>query len=146
MMTLSERGEAFIKGFEKLRLRAYRNFPNEPWTAGFGHTGKDVNEDTICNGDQAETWFQCDLAGPERAVNLMTAPKMMLTQNRFDALVSFAFNVGVAAEGHSTLVALFNDGNIQGAAAEFLKWDHVDGKEVFGLLTRRRAERALFLS
>jgi len=140
--TLSLRGEAFIKGFEELRLTAYRKFPGEPWTCGYGHTGRDVTNGTTCDAAQAATWFKCDVAAPERAVNLMVA--VPLTQNQFDALVSFAFNVGIAAEAHSTMLRKVNALDYEGAAAEFVKWDHVNGVEVPGLKRRREAERDLF--
>ena len=66
--------------------------------------------------------------------------------NQFDALVSFTFNVGVGAEGHSTMAKLINARNFAGAAAQFPLWDHVDGLPNAGLLRRRQAEQALFLS
>lgn len=144
MRTLGPKGTALIKSFEELRLVAYRKFPGEPWTCGWGHTGPDVTEGTTCTADQAEVWFQCDIARPERAVNLMT--KQDLTQCEFDALVSFAYNVGVGAESHSTLIKLVNAGHFAAAADQFLQWDHVNGVESEGLKRRREAERTLFLT
>lgn len=142
-MKLGYRGEDLIMSFEQLRLTAYRNFPNEPWTCGWGHTGKEVTENTTCTPALAKVWFECDVAAAECAVNLMVeAP---LAQNEFDALVSFGYNVGVSAETHSTLVALVNSGHLLSAAEEFLKWDHVNGVVVPGLTKRRTAERNLFL-
>src|SRR2546430_6629857 len=49
-------------------LVAYRKFPGEPWTCGWGHTGPDVHEGTTCTPTQADLWFACDVASAERAV------------------------------------------------------------------------------
>lgn len=142
-MNLASRGEDLIKSFEQLRLRAYRNFANEPWTAGWGHTGKDVTENTTCTPDLAEVWFKCDVAAVECSVNLTV--KVPINQNQFDALVSFGYNVGIAAEGHSTLMKTLNAGGFKTVGYQFLQWDHVNGVVVPGLTKRRMAERDLFL-
>lgn len=67
------------------------------------------------------------------------------TQDEFDALVDFAFNLGIGALAGSTLLKKLNAGDIEGAADEFLKWDHAGGKVLAGLTKRRQGERALFL-
>ena len=72
--------------------------------------------------------------------------KMKLSQNQFDALVSFAYNVGSRALSTSTLLKKLNAGDIKGAADEFLRWNKAGGKVLNGLPRRREAERALFLS
>ena len=69
-----------------------------------------------------------------------------LTQGQFDALVSFAYNVGSRALSTSTLLKKLNAGDIKGAADEFLRWNKSGGKVMPGLTNRRKAERALFLS
>lgn len=141
---LGPAGEALIKSFEKLRFTAYRNFTGEPWTCGWGHTGPDVGPTTVCDEPQADTWFVQDTAKAVAAVDAETPAD--ITQNQFDALVSFGFNVGVTAEAHSTLIRLVAAGNMAGAAEEFLKWNHVNGQVSAGLIRRRQAERALFLA
>lgn len=76
------------------------------------------------------------------AVNrLVTVP---LTQNPFDALVDFTFNLGERALARSTLLRLLNAGKHDYAAEQFLALDHVNGLMVPGLLRRRRAEMELF--
>lgn len=72
--------------------------------------------------------------------------KAKLTQGQFDALVSFAYNVGSRALSTSTLLKKLNAGDIKGAADEFLRWNKAGGKVMNGLTRRREAERALFLS
>lgn len=142
-MSLSDRGEALIKSFEALRLVAYQD-QRGIWTCGWGHTGKDVVKGTTCTPELAETWFKMDTAAAVAAVNHTT--HVPISQGEFDALASFTFNVGVGNEAHSTLVAYVNQSNFASAAAEFPKWDHVNGVPNAGLLRRRTAEQMLFLS
>lgn len=140
-MQLDAQGEALIKSFESLQLTAYQD-SRGIWTIGWGHTP--ASEGQTCTPSQAENWFQQDTAWACRAID--TTVTVPLSQNEFDALVSFTFNVGSGSEAHSTLVKLLNAGDTAGAAAQFLVWDEVDGVRSAGLLRRREAERALFLS
>jgi len=77
----------------------------------------------------------------------LTLIKKPITQNQFNALVSFAFNVGIGALSKSTLLKLVNinpnDGNI---AKEFLKWNKAGGKIVGGLTTRRIKESSIYFT
>lgn len=141
-MKLGARGEALIKTFETLQLKAYKHFPTEPWTAGWGHT-KGVTDQTVCTPQEAEQWFLQDTSEAVAAIN--SNVRVPLTQNQFDALVSFAFNVGIANEAHSTLLMQLNAGHPDLAANEFLNWTHVGRKVAAGLERRRAAERSLFL-
>lgn len=143
MNTLGSRGEALIKSFESLRLAAYQD-QKGIWTCGWGHTGADVVEGTTCTPEQAEEWFLQDTQAAVHGVDASLTTNV--TQGQFDALVSFTFNVGVGAEAHSTLAKRINARDFAGAAAEFLKWDHVNGVPNAGLLRRRQAEQALFLA
>ena len=72
--------------------------------------------------------------------------KTALTENQFSALVSFTFNLGAGALQRSTLRMKLNRGEVQGAADEFPKWLIAGGRILAGLVRRRAAERALFLS
>jgi lysozyme len=76
---------------------------------------------------------------------MLNAEELNVTQNQFDALISFAFNLGLSALAGSTLWRLFAHGDIQGAANEFPKWIYAGGKLLEGLKRRRQAERELFL-
>ena len=143
MRFLGQAGEALIKSFEKLRLTGYADEGGVP-TAGWGHTGADVTVGVTYTGGQAQVWFEQDIQHAEAVVD-GTAP-LSLSQNQFDALVSFAYNVGAGAYVHSTLLNLLKAGDSAGAAAQFLVWDHVDGQVSDGLLRRRQAEQALFLT
>lgn len=144
MMKLGPKGEALIKSFETLQLRAYKPTPKDKWTIGWGHTGPEVVEGMTCTPEQAEAWFIQDTGWACRQVIATT--DVVLTQNQFDALVAFTFNVGVTAEGHSTLIKYVNAKNMVAAANEFGKWNHQDGEVVAGLTRRREAERELFVS
>jgi lysozyme len=112
-------------------------------TIGWGHTAGVQLGDT-CTQAQADAWFQTDALWAGQAI--LRTVDVALTQNQFDALVSFTFNVGVGAEAASTLLKVLNAGNYQAAADQFLRWDHVNGVVDPGLTRRRQAEQALFLS
>lgn len=142
-MNLSAVGTALIQSFETLRLTSYQD-QRGVWTIGWGHTGPDVGPNQTCSYDEATAWFLADTAGACQAVNHTVLVPM--NQNEFDALVSFTFNVGAGSEAHSTMLAKLNAGDMAGAAAEFPKWDHVNGVENAGLKRRRLAEQALFLT
>jgi lysozyme len=142
MNTLGSAGEALIKSFESLALKAYQD-QRGVWTCGWGHTAG-VTADTTCTPQLAEAWF---LGDTQTAVNGVDASiTTNVTQNQFDALVSFTYNVGIGAEAHSTMAKLINERDFAGASAEFPKWDHVDGVPDAGLLRRRLAEQSLFNS
>jgi lysozyme len=143
MMQLGAKGKTLIQSFETIRLKAYQD-QHGIFTCGWGHTGPDVNAYTVCTMEQADAWFLTDTENAVRATNhVVTIP---LTQNEFDALVSFTFNVGVGAEAHSTLIKLLNTGtNNVTVGDQFLVWNHVEGVANLGLTRRRCAERALFL-
>jgi len=148
-MKLSKRGEALIKSFESCRLRAYLD-GGGVWTIGFGHTNG-VKQGDTCTQEEADALFDAEIVIYEDGVNsLVKAP---INQNEFDALVSFAYNVGLDIDtddvaeglGDSTLLKKLNKWDYAGAAAEFPKWNKDNGIVVNGLTRRRKAEQALFL-
>jgi lysozyme len=144
-MTLSLDGLEFIKRHEGLKLESYRDSCGV-LTIGYGHTGN-VVEDQFLTPDQAEFFLQQDTAHAMQAVNRLV--RVDLTQNQFDALVSFTFNVGVSGFGGSTVLARLNRRDYDGAADALLWWDKgtIKGKKqkLAGLTKRRRHERNLFL-
>ncbi|MDN4481843.1 lysozyme [Demequina muriae] len=139
-MNISERGLDLIRDFEKCRLKAYRDSGGR-WTIGYGHTAGVREGDTITQA-QADTFLKADVAATVHAVNGMV--KVPVSQCQFDALVDFAFNCGANALMHSTLLKKLNAGDYDGAAAEFLRWDHDNGQRVAGLTKRRTADKTLF--
>lgn len=139
-MNISSRGLALIKEFEQCRLKAYDD-GGGVWTIGWGHT-KGVGEDDCCTQAQADAWLIEDVAKAEAKVNKVVTRG--LTQQMFDALVSFEFNTG--ALGKSTLLRRLNAGDLAGAAREFDRWVYDNGVKMSGLVRRRAAEKALFLA
>jgi GH24 family phage-related lysozyme (muramidase) len=138
----SQDGVNLIKSFEGLELTAYRD-PVGVLTIGYGTT-KGVSPGMRITQSQAEAFLKQDLAQFERAVN--EDVKVKLTGDQFDALVSFTYNVGEGALASSTLLRLLNQGDYQGAADQFARWNKGDGGvELAGLTRRRKAEKALFL-
>ena len=148
-MKISDAGLSLIRTFEGLSTKAYR-CPAGVWTIGYGHTSN-VTKDMLITQKEAECLLLSDLAYFEKAVTNLVK-EGSCTQSQFDALVCFAFNVGVGSLAASTLLKKFLAGDIHGAADEFLRWNKAKspetGKkiEVKGLTLRRQAERRLFLS
>ncbi|MBM2884118.1 lysozyme [Chromobacterium phragmitis] len=140
-MKTSQNGIALVQKFEGLRLTAYRDIVGV-LTIGYGHTGPDVTPGLTITQPRAVALLQQDLAKFEAGVSrLVKAP---LSQNQFDALVSFSYNLGLGSLQNSTLLRLLNAGDYVGAAGQFILWDKAGGKAVPGLLARRSAEQALF--
>ena len=142
-MKTSAAGLDLIKGFESYSATAYL-CPAKVLTIGYGHTGSDVKPGMRITVQRGMELLAQDVNRFERAVNrLVTVP---LTQGQFDALVSFAFNVGEGAGGlqTSTLLKKLNARDYAGAAAQFNLWNKSKGKVLAGLVRRRAAERKMF--
>ena len=137
---ISDKGITFIKSFEGVRLKAYKDVKGV-WTIGIGHT-KGVKAGQTCTVAEAYRWMREDLAPIERYI-----AKMMpnVRQWQMDALCSFAYNVGLGNLQKSTLLrlCLHNAPSAQ-IEREFLKWNHAGGKVVDGLTRRRKAEGKLY--
>jgi lysozyme len=99
----------------------------------------------VFDNDEIDALLEADLQRFEAGV-LRLCPAAADSQCHLDALVSFAFNVGLGNLQSSTLRMKYNRGDYDGAAEEFLKWTKAGGKVLNGLVRRREAERALFLS
>lgn len=144
-MKTSAAGINLIKEFEGVRLKAYR-CPADVWTIGVGHTSAAgppvVKAGMEITNAQAMKILANDLVKFEDGVD--SAVKVPLKQNQFDALVSFAFNVGLGALAKSTLLRKLNAGQYDAVPAELMKWTKAGGKELPGLVRRRRAEAALW--
>ncbi len=136
----SAAGRALITRFEGEKLTAYL-CPAKVLTIGVGHTGSDVKPGMTITREKSQALLAADLRRFEEAVNRI-APKT--TQAQFDALVSFAFNLGEGALARSTLLRLHNGGHHADAAGEFAKWNKAGGRVLAGLTARRVAEAALY--
>ena len=148
-MKLNDKGYNLIKEFEGLKLKPYLCSAGVP-TIGYGNTyyldnTKVKLTDAPISKQMAEILLQrtADVYA-SKVANLIKKP---VTQNQFNALVSFAFNLGVRALQNSTLLRLVNinpnDANI---AKEFLKWNKAGGRVVQGLTNRRIKESALYFT
>jgi lysozyme len=136
---------ALTKRFEKCLLAAYHGADDPPdvWTIGWGETNG-VQEGDVWTQQQADADLLSRLgaAGSEVSCNLTNG----ISQNQFDALTDFVYNVGGAAFAGSTLLKCVNASDFSGAAAQFLRWDYANGQPSAGLERRRLAEQALFNS
>lgn len=141
-MRTSKAGIELIQEFEGLRLTAYLDSVGV-LTIGWGHTGGDVKKGMVISRPEALRLLINDLKVAERSIEAQV--RVPLTQNQFDALVSFVFNLGSGNLQRSTLLRKLNSKDYAGAADEFPKWNKAGGKELAGLTRRRNAERDLFL-
>lgn len=133
----------------KLQMRDYRKVPGwqnmsgAPWTIGWGHTGPEVKPGLRWTQRQADDQFRADLHKFETGVSALV--RVPLTQGQFDALVSFSYNLGIGNLQQSTLLAMVNARNFDGAAEQFKRWNKAGGKVLRGLVRRRAAEQCLFI-
>jgi len=141
-MQMSQGGlDNLLKKFEGCKLKAYK-CPAGIWTLGFGHTTAagepTVTEGLVITQAEAEAILKRDLVKYEKGV--MDLVKVQLTQHQFDVLVDFAYNAGVGNLKTSTLLKKVNAGDFDAVPTELMKWTKGGGKELPGLVRRRRAE------
>jgi len=134
-----------IKHYESLMLVAYPDpgTGGDPWTIGWGHTGPAVAKHAVWSISQANEALARDIATKAADVNRLLVD-IEVQHYQFDALVSFAFNVGAGALARSTLLRKLLASDDVGAADEFLRWNRAGGRVMHGLTRRRTAERAMF--
>jgi lysozyme len=141
---IGKKGLDLIKSFEGLRLTSYLCAANVV-TIGYGSTGKHVKKGMVITEDYANRLLLEDVSRFQKAVNKMVTSN--ISQNQFDALVSFAFNLGEGALQKSTLLKKVNanpmDASITG---EFAKWNKAGSKVLAGLTRRRESEAKLYFS
>lgn len=158
-MKVSDKTIYMIKHHEGVKTKPYQ-CPALLWTVGVGHVidpnhakvkladrkGLPIPDgwDRVLSMDEVDSILRQDLARFEAGV-MRLCPKGK-SQGQFDALVSFAFNVGLGNLQNSTLRMKHNRGDFEGAAEEFLKWNKAGGKVLKGLDNRRKDERALYIS
>ena len=131
-----------IKSFEQLRLNSYL-CPAGVWTIGYGHTDG-VNQGMLITEKTADAFLKQDIRNAEHSINQMDVE---LTQEQFDALVSFVFNVGVRAFNVSTLrKKILKNPNDPSIADEFRRWVYAGDKKLPGLIKRREQEIKLYYS
>ncbi|MEP0393381.1 MAG: lysozyme [Erythrobacter sp.] len=153
---IGPRGVALIKRFEGCaRLRRdgmVEAYPDpgtgaEPWTIGWGATGKEFDTDDRIGPGSVWTQAQCDarlatdlIAYAEEVSRAIGAAPT--TQGQFDAMVSFHYNIG--AIHRATLTRKHKVGDFASATAEFTRWNKAGGRVLKGLVNRRREEAQLY--
>lgn len=155
-MTIADAGLQLIREFEgcaKQRsdgtVEAYPDpgTGGAPWTIGWGSTtdedGQAIAPGAVWTQERCDARFAAHVAefAKEVAALLGDAP---VGQNQFDALVSFAYNIGTNALGTSTLLRMHKAGDHAGAAEQFARWNRAGGRVLAGLVRRRAAEAALY--
>ena len=168
-MKLSKAGEDLMHKYEGFRSRPYL-CPAHIWTIGYGHVlyqeqirlpvvrveGKETpmirkemplkpEDNRVWTKTEIDELFRADVGTFERGV-LRLVPGVVGRQGSFDALVSISFNFGLGNLQRSTIRMRANRGDWDGAADAFRVWTKGGGKVLPGLVKRREAEIALFLS
>ena len=168
-MKLSEAGANLMHQYEGYRNKPYL-CPAHIWTIGYGHVlyqeqirlpvvrveGKDTpmirseyplkpEDNRVWSKEEIYKLFEDDVGPTERGV-LRLAPAVLGRQGAFDACVSFAFNAGLGNFQRSTIRMKANRREWEAAAEAFMQWTKGGGKELPGLVKRRKAEKALFLT
>ena len=139
-MKTGTKGIDLIKHFEGCELEAYKCAAGV-WTIGYGHI-KGVTSNSVITQEQAEQMLVEELNEYEGYINnMVTTP---LSQNQFDALVSWVYNLGGGNLKASTLLKVVNSGEFDGVPAQIMRWNKAGGKVLEGLTRRRQAEADLF--
>jgi len=139
-LKISQEGIALIKKFEGCELTAYQCSAGV-WTIGYGHT-KGIEEGMEITQQEAEDMLVEELHEYENYINdNVTAP---LSQNQFDAMVSWVYNLGPANLKASTLLKVLNAGNYDDVPFQMRRWNKAGGVTLDGLIRRREAEALLF--
>lgn len=155
MRRINAAGLALVQNFEGCRLLTYDDLdpdrvlqqgdrPRGTLTIGHGHTGPDVHIGQRISAEEARRLLEGDLDEAQQGVERLTRG-LSLSDNAFAALVSLAFNIGLASFRRSSLLKRLLAGDRHGAAAEFARWNKAGGRVLPGLVRRRAAEAALFL-
>lgn len=139
----SEAGREMIKTYEGLRLTAYRDVGGR-WTIGYGDTSG-VYPGLQITRDEAETRLIRRLTYEFEPGVIYALSTTQTTQNQFDALVSLAYNIGVARFQSSSVASNHRAANWNEAAKRFLLYDVVAGRHNRAVHARRLHEAALYL-
>src|SRR6056300_227713 len=140
LMEISKEGVCLIKKFEGCKLEAYYDAVNV-LTIAYGRT-KGVKVGDICTQEQADAWLEEELQEYGGYVN--EAVNVPLSQNQFDALVSWTYNLGPSNLNKSTMLKVLNNGEYEEVPAQMRRWNKAGGKVLEGLTRRRNAESLLF--
>lgn len=149
-MKLGEQGEIILKHYESCRLRAYQD-GGGVWTIAYGNTtyesGKSVKKGDVIPQWRADSLFN-SIAFKFAGEVTRLLPDMYIQQNKFDALVSLAWNIGLSAFEKSTLLkkVLANPNAYKTIDKQFMRWVYDNGIAVKGLINRRESESWLYVN
>ena len=139
-MSISAKGLRIIEIYEGCKLKSYI-CPAGKWTVGIGHV-RTAKPGMIITKEQAYDLLRSDLEISEASVK---RHNLNLNQNQFDALVSFAFNLGSTAfRGSSLLKKIRLNASEDEIRHQFSRWVHAKGKPIPGLIARRTDEANLY--
>ncbi len=140
-MKISQAGIDLIKRYEGFVSKPYL-CPAGVWTVGYGSTRGVTRDTPPVTKEQAEEILRRDVKSAEAAV--MRLCPSLKKQNRFDAIVSFTFNLGAGALQRSTLRQKINRKDHLDVPPELMKWIHAGGRKLPGLVARRAAEGYMY--
>jgi lysozyme len=142
---VSEEGVALIKKFEGCPQKDGMCYSYQDaigvWTLGYGFT-KNVGPESKITVEEAERRLVEELREYEGYVNKLV--EVELTQNEFDSLVAWVYNLGPTNLSQSTLLNELNKGNYNRVPSEIRRWNKAGGKVLDGLVRRREAEALLW--
>lgn len=133
---------ALIAGFEGFMPTAYQDATGR-WTCGYGHTAR-VKADTTCTEALAKKWLRDDLHQVEQCIN--RSVKVAMTQNEYDALCSWIYNLGCHTWNQSRALQYLNNGDSDLCIDHMSLYNMAGGHRLEGLVRRRSAERRLWLT
>ena len=139
-MNISNEGLSLIKKFEGCEFDSYKCAAGV-WTIGYGST-HGIEKGMSISKSRAEELLLEDIAQFEDIVD--KAVSVNLSQNQYDALVSWTFNLGGGNLNSSTMLKVLNAGDYENVPEQIKRWNKANGKVLEGLIRRREAEALLF--
>jgi len=143
---MSEKGIQHLKDSEQFRSNAYPDPGSRdgtPWTVGYGATGSGIRKGTVWTELQAAEWLIAYVRNLEDQIEKMIG-NTPTTQDQFDALVHFGYNIGTSGLRNSTLLKKHLAKEHEATALQFRRWVFNDGKKMAGLVNRRNLEERMY--
>jgi lysozyme len=136
---------ALVKRWEGCKLSAYPDpgTGGAPWTIGWGQTGPGIKKGDVWTQEQADRALGKEVDTLIEQIRDHFG-QVRITAAQFGAMASLAYNIGIGAFRRSTLARKFAAGDVQGAAAEFPRWNKANGRVMRGLVNRRADEHRVF--
>lgn len=136
-----ERAKALTRQSEGFSPTAYQD-PGGVWTIGYGQTGSVAKQGSTCTREQAEQWLDQNYQTIVRQIRQVVT--VDLNDNQLGALCDFVYNLGIGNLKSSTLLAMLNMGDYDGACDQLSRWVYQNKVKLNGLVTRRQREQQLW--